>query len=136
MKDALQVGTVATTSFEVTKAMWPSFDGRVVHEVCSTWDLVRYMEAAARAMLEPHLLEGEEGIGSRVEVDHCAPAPTGARIDVTATATRVTHDMLVCEIEARHAETVVARGEQTQRVLPRTVIDDIMHRANTRSGDE
>ena len=133
MKPDLQIGTTASGEVDVTLDMRPAFNGTVVHDVCSTWDLVRHMETAARAVLAPNLEPHEEGIGSQVSIDHVAPAPVGCTLHVEARAEALSDSTLVCAIEVRTGETVVATGTQTQRIFPRDVIDDIMRRAKTSS---
>ncbi|MCH2136687.1 MAG: hypothetical protein MK101_08910 [Phycisphaerales bacterium] len=129
MNADLKVGTNQTISVTITDDMRPAFAGRVVHDVCSTWDLARHLETAARAVLEPYLQEDEEGIGSHLSIDHIAPAPVGSTITIRAEAIEVSDTTLVCSVTARDGDTELAHARQVQRVLPRTAIDEIMHRA-------
>jgi predicted thioesterase len=99
--------------------------------------MAHHMEVAARKVLEAHLDEDEEGIGSHLSIDHVAPAPVGNTISVCATAIEVDASTLVCTVEARdaaHQQTVLATGRQVQRILPRTTLNDIMEQASARSG--
>ncbi len=134
MKPSLQIGSHATLTIEVTEAMCPAFDGVVVHHVCSTWDMAHHMEVAARMVLAPHLNDDQEGIGSHIHIDHLAPAPVGSTITVRAQAVELDSSTLVCALEARDGRTILATGQQTQRILPRTTLNDIMHQATARSG--
>ena len=134
MKPSMKIGSHAAVTIEVTEAMCPAFDGVVVHRVCSTWDMAHHMEIAARMVLAPHLNDDEEGIGSHLHIDHLAPAPVGSIITVRAEAVELNGSTLVCAVEAREGKTVLATGRQTQRILPRATLNDIMHQAMTRSG--
>ena len=63
MKSTIQIGNVEHMTFTVLDTMSPVFNGNVIHEVCSTWDLSHQFELAARLTLEPHLEDSEQGIG-------------------------------------------------------------------------
>jgi len=133
MHRSLKCGNTAEVTITVTEDMCPAFDGEVVHRVYSTWSLAHHMELAARKVLAPHLEPHEEGIGSHLTIDHVAPTPLGHQVRVIAEATTVGPSTLVCEIAAYHVkpqgETLVARGSQVQRVLPRTTLQGLIERA-------
>jgi predicted thioesterase len=135
MKSSLRVGNTAEVTATVTDDMCPAFDGVVVHHVCSTWTLAHLMELAARKVLAPHLDENEEGIGSHLSIDHTAPTPVGHTLRVEAKAIVLAPTQLVCDVVAyrvgSNGETVVARGQQVQRILPRTALRALIERAAT-----
>ncbi len=89
MKPTIQIGQSIQISFSVTPEMQPNFEGKTIHQVCSTWDMAHQFELAARQTLEPHLNEDEEGIGSFLSIDHCAPAPVGKTVSVEAMITEL-----------------------------------------------
>jgi predicted thioesterase len=130
MKDSMQIGNETFHSFVVVEEMQPQFDGTVIHPVCSTWDLAHQFEITARKALVPHLVEGEEGIGSKLNIHHCSPAPLGSDIAVTATVVELDETTVVCSLEAKKGETVVATGTQTQRVFPKNTVDAIIANAS------
>jgi predicted thioesterase len=133
MKPTLRLGATAEVTIEVTEAMCPGFDGVVVHRVYSTWSMAHHMELAARKVLEPHLEEHEEGIGSHLSIDHVAPTPVGHTVRVAAEAVEIGPTTLVCAVTAYHVrpdgEVVVGRGRQVQRVLPRRKLESLIERA-------
>jgi predicted thioesterase len=126
MNSSMQLGNTATVIFTVTDAMQPRFDGSIVHPVCSTWDLAHQFEIAARKALVPHLEANEEGIGSHISIDHLAPAPLGRKVVVTATVTKLDGTTVVCTIEGKCGDSIVATGEQIQRVFPLEVVQQII----------
>ena len=130
MKQTMRVGNTATISFKVEPHMQPVFEEKIIHRVCSTWDLAHQFELASRHALVPHLEEGEEGIGSGVSIDHCSPAHLGSDVEVTATVTKTGETEVVCSIEARVGTRLVATGEQIQRVFPVETIERIIANAN------
>ena len=135
MKSALQVGNTAEVVVTVTEDMCPAFDDVVVHRVYSTWSLAHHMELAARKVLSPHLEPHEEGIGSKLSIDHLAPTPLGHQVRVVARAVELDATTLVCDLEAFHLrpahadERLVARGTQVQRILPRSKLLSLIERA-------
>ncbi|MGD9509265.1 MAG: thioesterase family protein [Geminicoccaceae bacterium] len=54
--------------------------GEAYPEVLATRTMVGEMERAAAKLLRPHLKAGQLSVGVRVEVEHTAPTPVGARL--------------------------------------------------------
>jgi predicted thioesterase len=115
-------------NFVVSDEMRPIFDRIAVHQVCSTWSLVHYMELAGRKILLEYLESHEEGVGSRVECDHMAPARVGRTVRVVATVSSVNDRELVCDVVAFNGPRMVASGRTWQRVFPRPVLERILER--------
>ncbi len=130
MKSSMQLGITATVTFTVTDAMQPRFDGKIVHTVCSTWDIAHQFEIAARKALVPHLEDGEEGIGASLSINHCAPAPRGREVIVTATVIKIDETTVVCSIEGKCGESTIATGEQKQRIFPVEIVERIIANAS------
>lgn len=110
-------GASETMVVEVTDEMAAAFDDEQVHPVYGTAALVRHVEQVSRRLLKPHLQEGEEGVGVRVSVEHRAPVPVGARVELTASVADVNPHHLVTEVTARFSGRVVARGTFEQAVV-------------------
>jgi fluoroacetyl-CoA thioesterase len=111
-------GETATLEVTVTPEMTARVAGAEIHPVYGTGALVAHVEQLGRQLLVPHLEPGEEGVGAALEVHHRAPVPVGETVVLTATVASVGPTTLVCEILARHAGTIVARGSFEQRVVP------------------
>ena len=129
VKDGLVPGTRAEVEFIVMEAMCPAFEGLVVHRVCSTWELVHYMEVAGRKVLVDHLGPHEEGVGSHASCDHTGPAAVGERVRVVATAIEVSARELVCDCAAFCGDRRIATGRTVQKVFPRDVLERILGRS-------
>lgn len=136
MKPSLQVGEICEVQVQVTEDMCPAFDGIVVHHVYSTWSMAHHMELAARKVLAPHLEADEEGIGGHLSIDHVAPAIVGASVCVRAEAISVNASGVTCEVTAWEGDTLLGRGRQVQRVLPKSVLAKIIDRAARRDSSE
>jgi len=100
MKSGLGPGISREIRVVVTEDMRPAFDGVVVHRVYSTWSMVHHMELAARQVLVDFLDYDEEGIGTRVCVDHQSPARVGTEVTVRAELVDVRHHIVVCRVTA------------------------------------
>ncbi len=133
MKPSLRLGNTAEVTAEVTEDMCPAFDGVVVHRLYSTWSMAHHMELAARRVLAPHLEAHEEGIGSHLSIEHVGPTPVGERVRLVAEAVQLGPTTLVCDVTAYHVradgETIVGRGRQVQRVLPKEKLKALIARA-------
>ncbi|MBI5763127.1 MAG: thioesterase [Planctomycetes bacterium] len=129
MKDGLVPGTQKEVSYVVTPEMCPAFDGEVVHQVCSTWEIVHYMELAGRMVLLDFLEANEEGVGSHASCDHMGPAPVGSSVRVVATATDVSERELTCDCVAFRGDRMIAAGKTVQKVFPREVLERILKKA-------
>lgn len=129
MKSTLRLGSTAEVLITVTDDMCPAFDGVVVHRVYSTWSMAHHMELAARKVLAPHLEDHEEGIGSHISIDHVAPAPLGHSVRVVAEAVELGPTTLVCDVIAYDGESIIGRGRQVQRILPRATLESLIDRA-------
>lgn len=111
------MGTTAAMTVTVTAAMTARFEDEDVHPVYGTAALVQHMEQVSRRLLKPHLELGEEGVGARIEVEHAAPVPIGASVELEATVTEVTPRLLRTEVVARSGGRTVASGTFDQAVV-------------------
>ena len=77
------------------------------------------MEAATCAALEPVLAEGSTSVGTRVQVEHLAASPVGARIEVSASSTYVDGRLHRFTVAGRDLDSgkVVGTGEITRVVV-------------------
>lgn len=110
-------GETATLEITVTPQMTAQVGGEQIHPVYGTAALVQHVEELCRRILVPHLEEGEEGVGYRMDVTQRAPVPVGETVTLTASVASVGQQELTCEVLARSRGTLVARGSFTQRVV-------------------
>lgn len=128
MKPGLAIGAKGEVAVKVTEQMCPAFDGVVVHRVYSTWSLAHHMELAARKVLAPYLEEDEEGLGTHLSVEHLSLTLVGKTVRVVAEASAVGSDRVVCDVRAYEGDRLIARGSQTQRVLLKESIRNLMEK--------
>jgi len=110
----------------VTPEMTAKLDGREIHAVYSTFWLCYHAEVAARKAIEPYFEEGENAVGGEVCMRHEAMAAVGDTVFLKATVSEVKDKKIVCTIEARTAKKRVARGHQTQIILPDKVLKSMV----------
>jgi fluoroacetyl-CoA thioesterase len=111
-------GEVRTRTITVTDGMTARIGAREIHPIYGTVPLVGHVEEICRELLEPHLEEGEEGVGYRLELRHHAPAPVGAEITLVASVADVGRHRLLCDFAARDDGRLIATGSFEQRVVP------------------
>jgi len=131
MKPGFEPGLFREHTVRVTEAMCPSFNGKVVHRVYSTWSVAHHFELAARMVLVDFLEDHEEGIGAHVSVDHLAPCPIGREVRIRARLTGVErgrHTKVVCEVEAFDGHRLLARGKQVQVVMDKRALKNYLER--------
>lgn len=87
--------------------------------VLGTPRLLAWCEAATCAALEPDLATGETSVGTRVQLEHLAASPVGARIEVSATSSYTDGRLRRLTVSARDLGTgkVLAAGEVTRVVV-------------------
>lgn len=114
--------------------MAASLDGRLIHPLYSTFWLAYHAEVAARKAIEPYFDNGENALGAGIELEHRSMCPLGVRIDITATVIAWEGNRIVCSIVARIGMTEIARGTQTQVLLPSEHIQAMIERAYLQYG--
>jgi predicted thioesterase len=123
MKDGLDKG-LAQAEFVVTDEMVATLDGRLLHPVCSTFWMVYFAEVAARRAIEPFFEEGEDAVGSLIELRHLAMAAVGAHVLVSAQVREITGNRIRCDVRAIsvNKNTLLAEGIQDQVVMRTEVL--------------
>ena len=100
MKDSLAVGLSTTRRITIDRERTIAFMGEE-GRVYATPRAVQDVEATCRDLLLEHLDEGEDSVGTRVELDHLAATPEGMWAEFTATVTAVDGRAISFEVSAR-----------------------------------
>ncbi|MFQ5534329.1 MAG: thioesterase family protein [Sphingomonadales bacterium] len=126
MKDSLSAGIDTTRKFVVDARRTIGFMGEGA-KVYATPALVADIEQTCRDMVLPHLDDGEDTVGTRVEIDHLAATLEGMTVEISATVTSVDGRGVSFEITARdpldkicrckHNRFVVDVGKTKERLL-------------------
>ncbi|RDI94888.1 thioesterase [Meiothermus sp. QL-1] len=127
-------GYQATFETVVTEAMTVDFEqadprlGRL-HPVYATYWMAKHMELAGRKIILPFLEEGEEGIGSRVSVDHLASALPGMRVRIVAEHLRTEGNRVHVRCTAwNELGDRIGEGYTEQVILPKDRLEQIFGR--------
>ena len=109
----------ATHRFTVTDDDTADALGSGSLPVLATPRLLAWCEAATCAEIEEALAEGQTSVGTRVQLEHLAASPVGARVEVTASTAYVDGRLHRFTVTARHAGDgkLVGSGEVTRVVV-------------------
>ena len=119
MKSSLASGLTTTRRITVDRGRTIGFMGEG-GRVYATPELVRDVETTCRNLLLEHLDEGEDSVGTRVEIDHLAPTLVDMWVEITVTAVEVKGRLVTFEVAARDVVDAVARGRHTRFVVDKS----------------
>jgi fluoroacetyl-CoA thioesterase len=128
MKNLFSTGDQKQYEKKVNAEDVASFHGEVVHAVCSTYVLAREIEWTTRLFVLEMRDDDEEGIGTFVHVNHYAPAFVGDVIKFTGKIDEINGHELICSVEARVGERLIASGKTGQKILKREKLNSLLSR--------
>ncbi len=111
-------GTSAEISVKVTDAHTAHAMGNAGAHVFATPFLVGLLEAAAAAVLKPHLPAGAGTVGTMVEMKHLAATPVGMTVRATATLLETDGRRYLFGVEAWDDTEKVAEARHERFVVP------------------
>ena len=111
--------------FVVEKQHFPEFRDAVVHEVCSTYVLAREVEWSSRQFVLKMLEEDEEGIGTKIHIEHLSPAFEGEEVIIESIVDSIKGKELICSFSACVGDRIVARGKTGQKVFKKKDLKQI-----------
>ncbi len=113
------IGASATSSFTVTEADTAIAMGSGDVPVLGTPRLLAWCEQATVAAIAAELDEGTTSVGFQIRIDHLAPTPVGAAVDVTATVAEVEGRRVTLTVAAEDGSGTAASGTITRVVVDR-----------------
>ncbi len=116
MKATLVPGVMTKARIEIDQARTIDFMGDDCR-VYATPELVRDIEMTCRNLMLKHLNDGEDSVGTHVEIDHLAATLEGMWIDIDAAVTEVEGRFVRFEISAVDPVEQAARGTHTRFVV-------------------
>lgn len=116
MSETLKPGLTATTRLTVDRDRTIGFMGEELR-VYSTPSLLYDVEVACRDLILPHLGEGKDSVGTRVEMDHVGATLLGMWVEITVKLTEVNGPAVTFEFSARDAVEEVARGRHGRFIV-------------------
>ena len=116
MKSTLQAGVSASTTVVVDRERTIGFMGEHAR-VYATPALVRDMELTCRDLLLQHLDEGEDSVGTRVEIDHLAATLMGMKATIDVTIAEVKGRAITFEVSGRDELDAILRGRHHRFIV-------------------
>ncbi len=117
MKDIFSKGDQKVYRKTITQDDLAAFHGSVLHAVYATFALARDFEWSSRLFFIDMKEDDEEGVGTYLEINHRSPAFAGEDVVITATVDSLVKNELICRIEARVVDRLIADGRTGQRML-------------------
>ncbi|MER3479016.1 MAG: thioesterase [Meiothermus sp.] len=135
----IPIGYQATLEVTVTDEMTVDFehqgDPRLgkLHPVYATYWMAKHMEMAGRMIILPFLEEGEEGIGSKVSVNHLASALPGMSVRIVAEHVRTEGNRIYTLCKAwNELGDLIGEGQTEQVILPKGKLERIFGKLEER----
>ena len=116
MRDSLAVGITITQKITIDRDRTIGFmgdEGRVY----STPSMVRDIEYACHELLNEHLDDGENSVGTHVSVDHIGATVEGDEVEVSVTITAVEGRAVSFEATVKDSLEEVGRGVHNRFVV-------------------
>lgn len=113
----LTAGAVLRQSFDVTADDTAAAIGNTGVEVISTMAMVRLVETACYGVIASHYEDGDATVGTRVALDHLAPAYPGRPVDILATLTDIKGRKLTFEVEVEQDGRRIMTGEHVRAAV-------------------
>lgn len=117
MKEIFKKGDKKTHSFQVKAQDVAHFEQQAVHDVCATFTLAREIEWATRLFVLEMLEEGEEGIGTHLNIQHLSPALIDEEVEIEAEYNGIIEREIICDYKAKVGDRTVAKGTTGQKIL-------------------
>lgn len=74
------------------------------------------------------LEDGEEGIGTHINIEHLSPALLDNNVHIEATFDGIVENEIICSYKAKVDERLVAKGTTGQKILPKEILNKIFDR--------
>ncbi|MDH5748931.1 MAG: thioesterase family protein [Rhodospirillales bacterium] len=123
MKNSLKEGVRSTRSFDIDKGRTIDFMGDALR-VYATPELIRDIENTCRDLLLEHLDEGEDSVGTRVEIDHTGATLLNMSVNISVTIKSVEGRLVTFEITAEDNIEKVAKGTHTRFVVETSKLEE------------
>lgn len=117
MRAIFKPGDIKVYNKKVTIEDAASFHGELLHPVYATFALARDFEWSSRLFFLEMREDDEEGVGTFLQIEHYSPARIGEEVTIRATAESILGNELICIIEARSGDRIIATGKTGQKML-------------------
>jgi len=131
MSEQFPIGLTGDATIQVVAELTARHLGSGAVAVFATPEMVRLMERAAVNALKPYLADGQQSVGTMVNVKHLAATPIGATVTSRAELTAVDGRRLTFRVSAHDGIDLIGEG-----VHERALIDLAKFEARVRAKAE
>lgn len=129
MKQVFSLGDQKVYRKTITPEDLAAFHGEVLHAVYATFALARDFEWSSRLFFIEMKEDDEEGVGTFLQINHRSPAFVGEEVTITATVDKIEGNELLCRIEARTGDRLIADGMTGQRMLKKERLNNLLKKS-------
>ena len=94
-----------------------TFLGGDVRPSLSTPAMIQWMEICCRDAILPHLDEGQDSVGVKVDIEHLAATPMGQQVMYTATVVTIEGRRVRFRVEASDGSEMLGQGVHDRYVI-------------------
>ncbi len=116
MKKSLTTGASKTARITIDRQRTIEFMGEE-GRVYSTPNLLYDIEMTCRDLLLEHLDDGEDSVGTRVEIDHMGATLMGMWVEITVTLIELNGRAATFEVSAKDPLDTICRGKHSRFVV-------------------
>ncbi len=125
MESRLKIGELKTFVHTVTSEDLATFDAGTVHAVCSTFALAKYIEWTSRLFVINIKEEDEEGVGTKLSIEHISPGFKNQTLHFKATVIDIIKNELICSVVVSTDKRIIAKATTGQKLLKKERINKI-----------
>lgn len=113
----IKLGTTLERKLIVKEEDCISFLGGGVKPSLASPRMIGHMEYAARDAVLAHLDEGQDTVGTRVDIKHLGATPLGDEVTYKATVTAVEGNKVTFDVEAVDSRETVGSGTHERHII-------------------
>ncbi len=117
MADSLHLQMTGVAEMVVAESNTARHLGSGGAAVLATPELVRLMEQASVAAVDPHLPPGYQTVGYHLDVRHIAPTPVGMKVQARAALIEINERRLTFRVEASDEVERVGEGTHVRVII-------------------
>jgi len=112
-----RAGSTHEMSWIVTKDHLASAFGSGLMDVLATPVLIGFCEEASRAMIDAHLPEGQNTVGTAVSLTHIAATPLGMRVTIRSTLKAIEGRQLTFDVQCEDEVEPIGHCTHTRFII-------------------
>jgi fluoroacetyl-CoA thioesterase len=117
MTDTIEVGMKINAEQQVTEARVAAHLGSGSLQVYATPAMVTFIEHTCRQLIEPLLPTGQTTVGTMIQVEHLAPTPLGATVQIEASVIEIEGRRVVFQAEIRDERELIGRAHHERFII-------------------